>query len=219
MFSETYPARYRDSFGEVATTIHNDGKQLRMTLRGVEFFGTMLDDWEPVASTDALQLQQFAFNHTDLCDFVLEFTMPLPLLFHTERVQGTLHIQLTLGAPAPNGGNDREILLLTLHVMTFSFSSLGKSGYFEDELLELARQFPQEMSMQICFGCALSDYSPYGNGLFGNLACFRDNKQQYLAVQTKYELFDIWDTHTEYVQETYHCGEFEQRKPGAGYSG
>lgn len=59
MFSETYPAFYRDRFGEVATTIHNDGKEFRMTLRGVEFTGRHFDDWEPDAHADAAQLQQF----------------------------------------------------------------------------------------------------------------------------------------------------------------
>lgn len=71
----------------------------------------------------------------------------------------------------------------------------------------------------IFMSCAFSDYHPVGNGLFGCLACFRDNKQQYLAAQDKYALMNLWDTHTEYVQETYHCDEFEKRKPGTGYRG
>jgi hypothetical protein len=75
------------------------------------------------------------------------------------------------------------------------------------------------MYLQTCFCCAFSDYSPYGNGLFGDLACFRDNKQPYLAVETKRDFLALWDTYTEFVQETYHCGEFERRKPGTGYRG
>jgi hypothetical protein len=60
MFSEMYPAVYRDRFGEVTTTIHNDGKKLRMLLRDVAFHGT-LDDWEPDESVAVTQLQQFTF--------------------------------------------------------------------------------------------------------------------------------------------------------------
>ncbi len=56
---EAYPAVYRDRFGEVATILFNDGKELRMKLRGVEFTGRMLDDWEPGAHADAARLPSF----------------------------------------------------------------------------------------------------------------------------------------------------------------
>ena len=36
--------------------------------------------------------------------------------------------------------------------------------------------------MKACINCAISDYSPYGNGLFGNMICFRGNKAGYLAL-------------------------------------
>jgi hypothetical protein len=45
---EIYHAKYCDEFGEEITTIKNDGKLLRMILRGVEFQGSMLDDWEAI---------------------------------------------------------------------------------------------------------------------------------------------------------------------------
>jgi hypothetical protein len=75
------------------------------------------------------------------------------------------------------------------------------------------------MYLKACINCAFSDYSPCGHGLFGGLACFRDNKQAYLSVQTKRDLFEIWSTMTEFVQETFLCSEFERRAPGAGYRG
>ena len=56
-------------------------------------------------------------------------------------------------------------------------------------------------------------------GLFGGLACFRDNKTAYLGVQSKADLFRIWGTMTEFVRETYVCPEFARRQPGAGYRG
>jgi hypothetical protein len=62
-------------------------------------------------------------------------------------------------------------------------------------------------------------YSPYGHGLFGGLACFRGNKAGYRAVTGKDDLFAVWDTMTEFVQETHLCPEFERRVPGTGYRG
>lgn len=221
MFSEAYPAIYRDRFGETTTTLYNDGKQLCMTLRGVEFTGRSLDFWEPSAQADATLLQSFTFTKSgrDLCEYTLEFDMPIPVVFHTEHVQGILHILLTLGVATPNGAVDREILFLRLTVGDYAFASQGKVGWFEDELLDIQRQLPEGMYMHICFGCAYSDYHPVGNGLFGDLACFRNKKQEYLAIRNKHALMNLWDTRLELVQETYHCPEFERRKPGTGYRG
>jgi hypothetical protein len=41
----------------------------------------------------------------------------------------------------------------------------------------------------------------------------------YRAVTGKDGLFDLWDTMTEYVQETHLCPEFERREPGTEYRG
>jgi hypothetical protein len=71
----------------------------------------------------------------------------------------------------------------------------------------------------MCFGCGLSDYSPLGHPLFGGLSCFRDNEIGYRSVRTKADLFRIWETRTELVQETHLCPRFERRKPGTGYRG
>lgn len=221
MFSEAYPAVYRDRFGEVTTTLYNDGKQLRITLRGVEFAGRSLDDWDPDTHVDATLLQSFTFMRSgrDLCEYILEFDMLIPVVFQAEQLQGTLHVLLTLGAEAPNGRVDQEILFLRLTVGDYSFASQGKGGWFEDELLDIQRQLPEGMYMRICFCCAYSDYHPVGNGLFGDLACFRNKKQEYLAISNKYALMNMWSAHIEDVQETYRCQEFERRQPGTGYRG
>jgi hypothetical protein len=70
-----------------------------------------------------------------------------------------------------------------------------------------------------CICCAWSGYSPAGSPFFGGLACFRDNKDGYRQVRDKRDLFNIWQSRTEYVQETYLCGEFEPRGPDRGDGG
>lgn len=216
MFSETYPALYRDRFGEVATTVQNNGKELRMKLRGVEFTGRHLNDWEPDDQADMTLLQQFPLHSTfrELSDYTLIWEMPVPVIVQTERLQGMLHVHLVQGAPRPRG----EEVHLRLVIAGSSFSS-HPTDDFECALLDLATQLPEGISIQTCFFCAFSDYSPSGKDMFGDLACFRDNKQQYLAVRSKWDLFAIWRTQTEGVQETYHCREFAKRKPGTGYRG
>ncbi len=44
---QSYPARYQDAQGEEYTIIENDGKRLRMMVRGVEFVGADFDGLEP----------------------------------------------------------------------------------------------------------------------------------------------------------------------------
>jgi hypothetical protein len=132
---------------------------------------------------------------------------------------GILEVHLELGEPLPNGCLDRQSLKLRLRFGTQIIASTGRSGWFEDGLLDLQRQMPDHAYMKACINCAFSDYSPYGHGMFGGLACFRGNKAGYRAVTGKMDLFRTWHTMTEFVQETYVCAEFEKRLPGTGYRG
>lgn len=92
-------------------------------------------------------------------------------------------------------------------------------GLFETALADIQRQLPADTDLKACISCALADYLPAGNGLFGTLACFRDNQQAYLQAHSKFDIFQIWDTVTEYVAETYLCPQYQQRGRHSGYRG
>jgi len=143
--------------------------------------------------------------------------MPLLVAFGDEVVEGILLVHLELGDPSKNGGIDREELYLTLKIGDSSFKSSGKSGgWFSDELRDIQALLPEGAYIKACINCALADYHPVGYGLFGGLACFRNNKEAFRAAKTKRDLFRIWNTSIE-VQETYLCPEFVRwipRKPG-----
>src|SRR5262245_22068648 len=96
---ESYPARYRDAFGQEATTIRNDGKHLRMIIRGVEFKGFMLDDWEPAATIEAAQSTQFSLDHNELRSYSLNFEIPVPVNIQNGIWNGSLRVHLDLGTP------------------------------------------------------------------------------------------------------------------------
>ncbi len=217
--NESYPAIYRDKLGEENTTIHNDGKLLSMMVRSVAFAGQDFDSFEAISSSDDTFLESFTLCSGDLCDCEIECDMPQIIVTKEDTVPANLHIHLRLGAPLPNGGVENEELQLRLDVNEKSYLSCGKHGWFEDELLELKAALPNESYMKCCFSCAFSDYHPVGSGAFGTLACFRDNKHEYLKVKSKAALFHIWNTMTEWVQETYLCPEFEKRGLTTGYRG
>ncbi|HEY1548283.1 MAG TPA: DUF6304 family protein [Kofleriaceae bacterium] len=207
---DRYPGRYRDARGAEAIEIANDGHTLRTRIRGIELAGT---DFDALGTVDDVTRAGLVLGHGSLCACELTWTMPIAL---DQGETGSLEAHLVLGSPDATGGIDREQLQLSLTCTRGTFRSAGTSGWFEDELLDLHKQLP---SIRVCINCAFSDYSPAGHGLFGGLACFRDNKDAYRAVTGKQQLFQIWETMTEFVQETFVCGEFERRRPGAGYRG
>ena len=172
-------ARYRDTHGEVATTIINDGKVLSMVARGVEFRGSDFDSLEPDNRTDPKLLIPFTLLHGCLCACTIEYQMPLPVVVNGDTIQGSLSIHLELGEARPNGSLNREVLKLELTLTQTVYHSRGTSGWFEDELLDIQRQLPDCSYLKACITCAFSDYSPVGHGLFGGLACFRHNKPGY----------------------------------------
>jgi hypothetical protein len=220
-----YPAVYRDKNGAEATVIHNDGKNLSMTVRGIVFRGNEFDDFEPPDS--AAGIDSFTLAGTpdgrfmSLCDCVIEWEMPVPISMpKAQPKECALRVRLALGKPREHrGGVDSEVLSLILVSPFGPIRSRGDSGWFEDELLDIQRELPDGVHMKACITCAFSDYHPVGHGLFGGMACFRDNKDGYLAVRSKGDIFREWDTMTEFVQETYLCPEFQRRVPGTGYRG
>lgn len=220
----SYPARYKDRFGEERTTILNDGDTLKMVVRGVRFQGNDFDGFEPQSVSDPAQLSSFTFLHGSLCFCTIEADIRISVVTPDRTMDGLLTFELELGELVPTGQMDRERLQLHLTVNDQTFCSDGKSGWFEDEMLDLQRKLPPGTFIKSCINCAFSDYSPYGHGLFGSMICFRANKQGYLALPagedfSKDAYFDVMGTVPEMVQETYLCPEFERRKPRTGYRG
>ncbi|WIG59007.1 MAG: hypothetical protein OJF49_001754 [Ktedonobacterales bacterium] len=217
-----YPAAYRDVWGEEITTIENDSKLLRMRVRGAEFTGSSFDSLEAPHDATEAQLSSFTLmtSYKMLCSCCIDCDIPIKVVAGNECMEATLHMHLDLGSPRPNGRIEHEYLQLTLAIGDATFISSGKSGgWFEDELGDIQRALPEGMYTKSCINCAFSDYSIFGQGMFGDMACFRDNRQAYLAARGKREFMRIWDTKTEQVQETYLCPEFQRRTPGTGYRG
>ncbi len=217
----TYPATYRDRLGEERTSIRNDGTTLFLTIRGVEFQGRDFDLLEPAVDTDPSKLSSFSLDQDCLCSCVIDTEIPLPVVTPEGTTGSVLEVHLELGdpRPSPRGGIDRENLTLGLSLGDRVLTSRGSHGDFEGQLVDLQKQMPEGTYLKSCINCAFSDYSPGGHGLFGGLACFRDNKAGYQAVRSKGDMFRVWGTMTEFVQETHFCPEFERRAPRTGYRG
>jgi hypothetical protein len=212
-----YPIDLTGSFQDGRATdnvkLANDGGELSGQLRGVrlvgnDFDGLTADLGDGVSAPFALG------PFGDLSAGLLTLGLPCAVQIGRGVVRSRLEARIQLPPP-----DETVRLSITLPDGRGPFVSPGTSGWFEDELVDLTRALPSDTRMVNCFSCGLSDYSPYGHGLFGSMECFRGAKTEYRAVSTKLALFKIWDRGAGRVQETHLCEEWEPRPRGRGYRG
>ncbi|MEU0729919.1 DUF6304 family protein [Streptomyces sp. NPDC006140] len=221
---QRWPGRYTDRHGSQEVVFETDGRELiRTTIRGVLFEGDSMDDLGALAGEPPEAM--FRFLHGALCSCLLEWRLPLPVEGAGQGVrEGVLHCALRLPDPAAGtaSGADRESLVLTLRLDGREYGGADDCGDFENGLYAIQRELPPGTRLKACIACAWSDYSPVGHGLMAGLACFRDVKARYRQVDGKHGprgIFALWPAHTEVVQETWLCGDFEPRGAHAGYRG
>jgi hypothetical protein len=161
--------------------------------------------------------------------------LPIPvwLLGNNEVSQTLLHTHVAYGKPVAghtsfhyqdgttlelNQQIDTEVLKLEIQYQGRVYESDGKNrcNSFDEQLAELRHRLPPDVYIKVCWNCGFSDYHPVGSGIFGNLACFRNTKNEYRQVKDKRALMLLWDQRAEDVQEIYLCREFERRQPGVG---
>jgi len=207
-------AIFRDQRGEEHIVFRSTGTALATTICGAECVGSDFDSLTPASSPNLFDL-----SHGDICGCSFTILIPVRLLAPEGLRHAELLAEIVLGLPTQLGGLDREDIEVSLDQPEFSIRSRGDSGWFEDELLSLSAQLPEGFSLQCCITCGLSDYSPYGHGAFGSLACFRGAADDYRVVCSKAGIFQIWGRLTEYVQETHYCSHYETRPKGRGYRG
>ncbi|MFE6170636.1 DUF6304 family protein [Streptomyces sp. NPDC056464] len=216
-----WSGRYTDRHGSEEIVLETDGREtIRTTIRGVRFEGETMDTLGALSGEPPLDAM-FTFLDGDLCACLLEWglTMPVEVEGQGERV-ATLHCALRLGNPAGTGGLDEEHLTLTLGLDGRAHRTTHPTYDFEDGLHEIALALPPDTRLKACVACAWSDYHPVGHGMMSGLACFRDAKDVYRQCDGKKGprgILTIWPQHTEFVQETWLCDQFEHRTSTWGY--
>nr|BFE59837.1 hypothetical protein GCM10020063_043630 [Dactylosporangium thailandense] len=206
---------YSDRHGSEAITIQNDGRTLAVRIRGVDFRGAAFDVLDPVEPLGPGA--PFLLTGDSLCACTIECDVPVQVTAAADAVEpAVLRCRIVLGTPDDRGARDR--VELALHHEAGVFATAGAHADFEAALIEVQRALPSGLGLRACISCAFSDYHPAGVAMFGGLACFRDNKAGYRAVNGKRDIFATWGTLTEFVQETYLCAEYE-RRDNEGYRG
>ncbi len=105
-----YPTRYSDSRGVEMVSLRNDGARLSTRLRDVTFGGPDFDSLEPDSHAAPEALANFELHAGALCNCTIECKIPIPVVSGSKTTVCGLEMRLELGAPAANGGLDREVL-------------------------------------------------------------------------------------------------------------
>ncbi|HEY4373980.1 MAG TPA: DUF6304 family protein [Burkholderiales bacterium] len=221
MPSKAQPARYAgtytDRHGGEAIVFENDGETLRTRIRGIEFSDR---DFDGLAAETAVP-ETFTLAWGCLCACTFTAVVPVPLVTPGREVSANLEIRVELGEArdSPRGGISYEWVFASLSYDGRRFDSSGKSGWFEDELLEIQKALPDGIYIKACINCLYSDYGVAGHGSFGDMICFRTCKQEYLAVRSKQDYMAMEPPGANKVQEIHLCPDFARRIPGTGYRG
>jgi hypothetical protein len=228
-----FPITYTDKFGAESTSITNDGQILKLSLRGVEFSGNDFYSFRISPDIDELKEKHFNLFERFLCGYSMQCQISVLLVNGKDTLQTTLIANIEYGEPVEGrtmftsqGGKtytvnkqiDLEILKLGIEYLEKTYTSSGKNGYntFDEQLTDLKSNIPADVYLKICWNCAFSDYHPTGSGSFGDLACFRNTKNEYRQVIDKQALMALWNKQAESVQEINLCPDFELRKPSEG---
>lgn len=78
---------------------------------------------------------------------------------------------------------------------------------------------PPDLAIRCCYTCRYADYFVPGSQAFGDMICFKEQKQAYLQVKNKEQYMDLLPLVNTQVQEVYLCEEFENRGENIGYRG
>jgi hypothetical protein len=236
--TEIYKGLYKDSLGTLEIEIENDFNTLTTVIDGVVFTGSEFDDLsvdDKSKYTDK-QLARFTFLRipiykTDrfsetLCNCLFEIVAPQVIIDRLNNIQfnSDLKIEISLGNVKINKPEEGiefknieyENVKLSLEIAGKVYT--GTSDYFESSFDKIRDQISDKYQLKNCHGCMYGDYSVYGQGSFGTMLCFRNQKEAYSKVTNKEEYMEL-DAPYRHVQEIYCCDQYEIRKKGAGYRG
>lgn len=231
---QVFKTTYKDAKGIVDTQILNEFEEdnpfsLKMSINDVDFMGSSFDDFELLDKDkyNSEHLERFTLNKIkiynseefvlELCNCMLNIEIPLKLIKVSDNniLETLLKINLELGKPVENRGIEYELGEFVIKIEGDKY--VAKADMFEDAFDDLKKQFNDKYAFKNCYGCMYGDYSPYGNGFFGTMQCFKKHKEEYLAVESKRDILELADNGFLTVQETYCCDEFEIRESGVGY--
>ncbi|WP_159023309.1 DUF6304 family protein [Formosa sp. L2A11] len=198
-----YSVKYKDTFGSLNTKIYSDGSILNLTLRGVHFKGYDFEALEGIVDKSKFEYAVYDNGVGVLTNFELTTEMPIDILDN-----GIVKTENLIAYIAT--GSNKSSVRLTLKTEHGIFLNKVEYDSFEDAILNIQNQLPENVKIKTCLSCKYSNYHPVGNGMFGGLNCFKNVKEDLEQVCNKSDLMHLWDKGLEEnktfnVQETNVC--------------
>ncbi|EZH73451.1 hypothetical protein ATO12_16045 [Aquimarina atlantica] len=214
----TFLATYQDKRGTEMIEIKSDGSEMFFTLRDIDFDGPDFDQLTAEEIDNAkFDYEMFQDGSGDITNFKLTLIIPIQLfnIKTNKAFVENLTAQIEVGEITTIKGLDHELNCLTLTTSFGEFKVEKKLEWMEDALILLQNQLPENIYLKTCLSCKYSNYSPYGNGMFGNIYCFKKVKEKLKEVKGKHDLLDLWTREAVdkgdifSVQETFDCSEHQ----------
>lgn len=205
-----YKVTYEDKFGTENSAFHSNGSELKIELRGIEFNGNCFEELEGKIDKDKFEYVEFK-DEKEIGDLTnCKFNLEIPIHI----VQDEVEITKPLQTEVQLGESENYGITLKLETEKNTISTSRRFGYFEDAIIDIQSQLPQNEEIKCCLSCKFSHYNPAGNVMFGHLFCFRKIKEEANQIKSKDSLFDVWEIANKEdkvftVQETFDCKEHE----------
>lgn len=213
-----YVATYKDKRGTEMIRIKSDGSDMFFTLREIDFEGS---DFEMLTASEIdntkFDYEMFEDGSGDITNFKITITIPIQLynVENDEVFIENLTVYIEVGETITIKGADSEIDCLTLKTPFGAYIVKKKLEWMEDALIVLQNQLPENIYLKTCLSCKYSNYSPYGNGMYGNIYCFKKLKDELKKIKDKHGLLHLWTPEAVgkgdvfSVQETFDCLEHQ----------
>jgi hypothetical protein len=186
-----------------------------LTLRGIDFEGSDFEMLGGAIDNSKFDYEMYADGSGDLTNFKMTIEIPI-LLFDSatkKSFNAPLTIQVEVGKTVTIHGLDSVLNSLSLNTTFGAFTFAKKLEWMEDAMIGIQNQLPENLSIKTCLSCKFGNYSPYGNGMFGHVYCFKALKEQVAKLNGKHDLLDLWTAERVQanqifsVQETFDCDE------------
>lgn len=237
---KTYKAHYTDANHDIHTHIQDTFSEdnilasLRIRLNGFWFCGMSFDDFElenpneAEAAAKKFTLLQWgqAPNYTyALQRFTLAVQIPTMLIdaATNAEIEACISFAYTFSKDTQRTSHntvrldDTRVYPDIIKATSFSLTAGGQvfaadkpNLDFETSLMQICRKIKGSYLLKCCFGCAYSDYSPYGNGCFATMLCYVKDAQKYLQVDSKVALWEVYENGQQ-QQESFVCPHFAPR--------
>lgn len=205
----TYPATYRDQYGEESILIHNNGQEMRTTIRGVEIVTEWFFDDVEVDEVNSSRIA--IFGREKGYWWRLRCDIPITIVTFVGEVETLLGAEIA-SAMIENHRHGQYDLTLSL-TLNEQYYEHKDRFFFDDVMIGLQKKLPAGSYFKSCLSCHWGDVQPGGGPAFGTMGCFRNNRERLEWARSfpnsKPYMFQIWTNEIPYVQEIYLCDEFE----------